>query len=285
MKKTILSALMALVCLAASAQAQITTKKNKISDFTSKTLKVVLSGNQIGDLMFKEDIAAHWKISPYEFCTDAEFESIKTSSDYYFMMKVTGQFRKEKEPGLVLLTVVKGGPEAAEGIAEMLEVVTIPISSVEEPSGRDEVFLGAFLDILQEHILKSMERDWDGYGGLGNNNINLSKDRKPEIVLARQDLCKLIDDRGVCELADFNVTVLDDVDDVDDYMIKGTPETFVGFCVYPAGSPAGSWCYKMIIDAETHKLVFYKRHKISKGSPAGFLPEDTKRMMDSRDVE
>lgn len=285
MKKILLTALAALCCLAASAQGQITTKKNKISDFTSKTLKIVLSGNTIDDLMFKDDVAAHWKISPYEFCTNSEFESLKTSADYYFMMKVTGQFRKEKEPGLVMLTVVKGGPEAAAGLGSMLEVVTIPISSVQDPSGRDQNFMGAFLDIMQEHIVSSMESDWDGYGGLGNNNINLSKNRKPSIVLARQDLCKLIDDRAVCELEEYNITVLDDVDDVDDYMLNCTPDTFVGFCVYPAGSPAGSWCYKMLIDAGTHKLVFYKRHKISKGSPAGFLPEDTKRMKDSRDVE
>lgn len=276
---------MALVCLAASAQAQINTKKSKISDFTSKTIKVVLSGNTINDLMFKEDIAAHWKISPYEYCTNEEFEALKTSSDYYFMMKVTGQFRKEKEPGLVLLTVVKGGPEAASGVAEMLEVVSIPIASINEPSGREDTFMGAFLDILQAHILSSMESDWDGYGGLGNNNINLSKDRKSSIVLYRGDLCKLLDDRAVCDLEEFNIKVYDDADDVDDYMYKGTPDTLVGFCVYPAGSPAGSWCYKMIIDAETHKLCFYKRHKITKGSPAGFLPEDTKRMKDSRDVE
>lgn len=276
---------MALSVLAASAQGQITTKKNKISDFTSKTLKVVLSGNTIDDLMFKEDVNAHWKISPFEYCTNSEFEALKTNPNYYFMMKVTGQFRKEKEPGLVMLTVVKGGPEAASGVASMLEVVTIPIASVQSPSGRDTNFMAAFLDILQEHILSSMESDWDGYGGLGNNNINLSKNRGPAIVLAREDICKLLDDRAVCELEDYNIKVLDDVDDVDDYMLKGTPETFVGFCVYPYGSPSGSWCYKMIIDASTHKLLFYKRHKITKGCPAGFLPEDTKRMKESRDVE
>ena len=56
-----------LIPMLASAQAQIETKKVKISDFTQKITKVVLHGNDFYDAILKEEIALRWRISPYEF--------------------------------------------------------------------------------------------------------------------------------------------------------------------------------------------------------------------------
>ncbi len=51
--------------LIAGAQAQINTKKIKISDFTGKVTKVVLTGNAFYDSSLKDEIASRWRISPY----------------------------------------------------------------------------------------------------------------------------------------------------------------------------------------------------------------------------
>ena len=61
----------------AGAQAQINTKKVQIGDFTQKVTKIVLNGNPFYDASLKEEIAARWRISPYEFCTLDEFETVK----------------------------------------------------------------------------------------------------------------------------------------------------------------------------------------------------------------
>ena len=37
-----------------------------------------------------------------------EFEKIKTDTNYFFLMKVDGQFCKEKEPAMEFLALVKG---------------------------------------------------------------------------------------------------------------------------------------------------------------------------------
>ena len=65
-------------------QAQIDTKKMKICDFTQKVTKIVLTGNPLHDGCLKGDVAAKWNVSPFEFCTMEEYESLKSSDAYYF---------------------------------------------------------------------------------------------------------------------------------------------------------------------------------------------------------
>ena len=129
MKKFLVLIISAMLPLMASAQAQINTKKVKIADFTQKVTKVVLPGNAFYDGAFQEVISSRWRVSPYEFCDLSEFEKLKNSDQYYFMMMTQGQFRKETEPGIQFITLVKGGSDAAEGIDSMLEVVTVPFAA------------------------------------------------------------------------------------------------------------------------------------------------------------
>ena len=83
MMKKILILLVAALSIPAlmAAQAQITTKKVKIEDFTEKVTKVVLSGNMFYDSTLKEAVREHWTISPYEFCSIEDFQEMKTDAD------------------------------------------------------------------------------------------------------------------------------------------------------------------------------------------------------------
>lgn len=269
----ILSAI--IIPLIADAQAQINTKKMKISDFTEKITKVVMTGNDFYDLSLKDEVKARWRVSPYEFCTWEEFESQRNSSDFYFLLTTSGKFKKESEPGLDMLTLVKGGTGAT--INSMLEVVFLPFASTEDPSGRELVFLPAFLDIIQNHALQSMEKDTDGYIGLSNSSMNIAKAGDMEIVFAEEDLSSEITKelRDLCFDSDMTVT---DVDSADDCILENKPNTLVSYVVAPSDGRIGSYCYKMLIDAQTYQLYYFRRHKISKKFGPGFLAEDIKRI-------
>lgn len=281
MRKIIIFIISLLLPMAAGAQAQINTKKVKISDFTQKITKVVLNGNAFFDTTFQEEITTRWRISPYEFCTLEEFEQLKGNDDYYFLMTTYGQFRKETAPGLQFLTLVKGGKGADKGIADMLEIVSLPFASAEYPSGRELVFLPAFLDIIQSHTLASMEQDIKGYGGLASNNINLGKTDDIEVIISRDDLSEEVSEEQLEALEEKGVIVTDE-DDADQYMIDNVPGTMVSYVAVPSEPVAGSYCYKMLIDAQTHKLYYFKRHRIGKKAGEGFLPEDIDRIKASR---
>ena len=275
MRKVFIMLAVALLPLMAGAQAQINTKKVKISDFTEKITKVVLTGNDFYDIALQDEVKARWRVSPYEFCTWEEFQRDRNSSDFYFLLTTSSQFKKESEPGLDLLSLVKGGTGAT--INSMLEVVFIPFAPAEDPSGREMVFLPAFLDIIQKHALMSMEKDTDGYIGLSNNSMNIAKAKNMEFVFSEDDLSSEI----TREFRDLNFDsdmVITDEDSADDYMLENAPNTLVSYVVAPTDAQPGSFCYKMLINSETHELYYFRRHRITKKFGPGFLAEDIRRI-------
>ena len=278
MKKLIILITALIMPLMAGAQAQITTKKVKIEDFTQKVTKVVLNGNPFYDTSFKDEVAARWRISPYEFCTLEEFEGLKGNDSYYFLILTQGQFRKETAPGLQFISLVKGGQGADKGIGDMLEVVSLPFASAEYPSGRELIFLPAFLDIIQSHTLEAMENDLNAYGGLSNTAQKLGKAGNMDIVISEDDLNSLVSK----EMTDSEGMTVTDEDDADSYMLDEVSGTLVSYVVAPSEPVKGSFCYKMLIDAQTHELYYYRKHKISPKAGAGFLPEDIERINKAR---
>lgn len=278
MKKILILTISLLLPLLAGAQAQINTKKVKIEDFTSKITKVVLTGNEFHDSMLRNEITSRWRISPYEFCSAEEFNSLKESEDYYFLITVSGKFRKEEGPGLMFLSLVKGGSKAANGINAMFEIVSIPFCPTENPSGRESVFLPAFIDIIQQYTLDAMENDFSGYTGLANYSMNMPRTGGMDIIFAEEDLSAEI--TGTFRDLNFDSSLcVTDEDSADEYMTDNAPYTLVSYTVTPDNPQPGSYCYKMIIGAETHQVYYYRRHRITKKTGPGFLAEDLKRII------
>ena len=160
----------------------------------------------------------------------------------------------------------------------MLEVVSMPIASAQFPSGREIVFLPAFLDIIQGYTLDSMEKDSNAYGGLGNYSGNIMHSDNHRIVLSRDDLAipsGSLEDGSI--KLDEGMSVADE-EEVDELMLENAENTIVSYVVAPFEPQAGAFCYKMLIDTQTHKLYYYKRHRISPKAGAGFLKDDLKRI-------
>lgn len=280
MKKFLILLVSAMIPVLASAQAQINTKKMKIADFPQKVTKVVLPGNTFYDSAFQEDIASSWRVSPYEFCTLDEFETLKKDGKYYFLILTQGQFKKEKEPGLQFLTLVKGGAEAEEGISNMLEVATVPFAAADSPSGREITYLPAMIDIIQNYAVASIEKDFSNLGGLSNYATGMSKATEKKILFAEEDLSDEITD-AVKEGFDDLITVTDS-DEVEDALMMSLPETIVSYVIAPEDAAPGSFCYKLLIDTYNHELYYFRKHKISKKVGPGFLLEDVKRITGPR---
>ena len=146
-----------------------------------------------------------------------------------------------------------------------------------DPSGREMVFIPAILDIIQNYAVDCMEKDLDLLGGLSYYGNNLSKNKGMDIVFFEGDICSSVTQAD----KDLNFTpsiMVMDEDDADKHMTEGRPNTLVSYVVYPSDGAAGSYCYKMLIDAQTHKLYYYRKHKLSKKLGPGFLLEDIKRI-------
>ena len=281
MKRLIVFIAAVMLPLLGYSQAQINTKKVKIEDFTQKITKVVLTGNMFYDSTLEHEIIARWKASPYEFCTLEEFDQLKESDEYYFLLTVKGQFKKENEPGLQFLTLVKGGEKAAKGISSMLEVVSFPIAPAEDSSGREIEFFPAFIDIIQEYSLISMEKDTYGYTGLSNFSQNLFKTKDMTIVFSEDDLSSEITEDIIGEYFDTDMIITTEAG-ADKFMSDTEDAAVVSYVVAPTDAKAGSYCYKMLFDNQSHTLYYFKKHKIGKDLGSGFLTEDIKKISSLR---
>lgn len=277
MKKFLILFLAALLPVMSYAQAQINTKKIKIADFTQKVTKVVLTGNSFYDGALQEEVSARWRVSPYEFCTLKDFESLKGSDKYYFLMITQGQFKKESEPGIQFITLIKGGQDASKGIDEMLDVVTVPFAAADMPSGRELTFLPVLLDIIQDYTLESMERDLNNLGGLSSYTAGINKTNEMTVHFAEEDLnSEVLESIGY--LKQYNGIIVSEADDADEQVEINAPNAVVSYTVAPAEPQQGSFCYKMLIGTQDHKLYFFRKHRIGKTLASGFLPEDIKRI-------
>ena len=273
MKKFLILLAAIIMPLAAAAQAQITTKKIKISDFPEKTTKVVLTGNVLYDAVLKEEIAARWRIAPYEFCTLQEFNELKGKSNYYFLITTKGQFKTEGEPGLQFLTLVKGGEAAENGIDQMLEIVSLPIASAEEPSGRELTFLPVFITILQQYAQDAIDNDLNAYIGLSNYSKNLAETRTMNILIADTDLDPQMSQSAKDLYLKDGVSTADQ-ETVDKNLTQAQENTIISYVAAPTNPKAGSYCYKMLIDPQTYKLYFFRKHRVSTKYGAGFADYD-----------
>lgn len=259
-------------------QAQINTKKVKIGDFTQKITKVVLSGNEFIDTAFKDEVTARWRISPYEFCTLEEFNNMKNSDEYYFLIITNGQFKKDLSPTIQFMTLIKGGKGSDQGIDGMLEIVSLPVASAQFPSGREITYIPAFLDIIQDYTLDSMEKDANAYGGLTNYTANIVRSEDMKIAFSKDDLAVSLDslEEGTDSFGK-DMLIMEE-EEVDALMSEGAEGTIVSYVVAPFEPQNGMYCYKMLIDTQNHKLYYYKRHKITAKDGPGFLKEDLKRI-------
>ena len=244
----------------AAAQAQIKTRKVRISDFTTKTTKVVLRGEDVLSSALVSEITSRWRISPYEFCDLAEFEKRKASPDYYFLVLTSGKTPKEGDSGILALSLVKGGKEQDPDPAkESFTLVTFPLASAENSSGRELTLLSAAIDIIQDYASRAMISDKDAYSGLGTYSLNFAKTKATRIIFVPEEVQGVKEEslgEGVC--------VSEDADEIFDEREEGT---MVGFIVAPSSPVGGEYCYKMLIDAGTHELCWFRRERI-KGTDA-----------------
>jgi len=254
------------------------TKQYIISDFNQKTLKVVLTGSELLNISFRENMQAVWNMSPYEFCSESEFNASKTSTDYYFLVIAQSSRRSEEDAGINILGIYKG-VAGAKDLSDLYKVVSIPFCPVENSDGRGEfVFLPAFLTILQEQVQSIMERRLNISEEVTVDLTRTTKKWSQRCAIAAEDFAE---DPGFSLAATYKQSNIDvvDRDVIDRYLTERVDGILVGYVVCPDNPSPGAYCYKMLIDASTWELYYFKKHKISPKSPSGFSRKDASAIM------
>ena len=149
----LLAAALLLVSSPASAQKKLYTRGYRLQDFRSKTTKVVLDGSPSLKKALREDVTSFWTVSPYEFCTPAEYRAGKSGSDCYYLVPSTAK-------GIVWLSLIKGPDES-------MTVVSVPVAGADDPAPL--LYMPAYLSIIQDYTEAAMASEFKAYLGLGSS--------------------------------------------------------------------------------------------------------------------
>ena len=258
-------------------QGKVTTRRYMFSDFSDKITKVVMSGGDILDAALRQEVVDRWTASPFEFCTLAEYETLKKSDAWYFLLVTDGQAKGEEEPMVRFLTLEKGGADTGDNIALRTEVISLPLCPVDDSDGRELVFLPALVQGVQDFALKAMESERVAYSRTSWFNGNFdSKGRIKRIYLAKEDISDSVSEKDLEKYIDDDI-ILCEADEADKVYTDKTFNTLVSYTV-----AAGSWSYQMLLEADTDTLYYIRKHKMTAKSGPGFTADDLKRMARGR---
>ena len=224
------------------AQAKIYTKKACLASFGTSTVKAVAEGDSFLAITVREQLQEHWKASPLEFCTAAGRDSLLTDGNLYFL-------NLEKENGVVFLSLTKGGQKEDKDMRKRpLDVVRMPVAGEDGADGMVLSFIGTGVDIIQHFVASAKESDAVGYSGLKSCSS------------------KKLDGR----------TVITDPEAAEQALMDGAKNTAAAVVVAPGFINFKTKCYKMLVDAQTHELLYYAEAPLKDVSDAAFTEKELK---------
>ena len=259
------------------AQGRVTTRKHLFSDFPDKITKVVMTGGDVLDGALRQEVMDRWTASPFEFCPADEYASLRKSDAYYFLLVTDGQAKGEDEPMVRFLTLEKGGADSGDNVALRTEVISLPLCPVKGGDGRELVFLPAMVQGIQDFAVKAGESEKVAYSKTNWFNENYDRlGRIKRIYLAEEDLSEKVSGKDRAKYLDEDIIVCS-ADEADKAYTDKTYNTLVSYTV-----SAGVWSYKMLFEADTDTLFYFRKHKITARSGEGFTSDDLKRMARKR---
>ena len=225
-KFLLLTALLLLLPLMCWGQKRIYTKSFQIQDFKSKTTKVVLDGSPALKSSLRQEITSFWTISPYEFCTRAEFEKQKNSPDCYFLYP-------ETDKGIIYLTLSRGGDSSAANAYKLpVTVISFPIAGEKDPNGYETVYMPAYIALLQDFVDSALTSEYVAYTGL----------------------------RAICAKKSKSTREITDPAEAAEAFISQYPDSASTIIITPDGNPKSKPRYTLLIDSSTYELYSYAKH-------------------------
>lgn len=226
LKKLLLLSAILLVPLSGWGQKRIYTKSFQIQDFKSKTTKVVLDGAPALKASLRQEVTSFWTVSPYEFCTLAEYQKQKDSPDCYFLYT-------EVNKGIIFLTLSRGGDSSATDALKLpVTVISVPIAGVNDPDGYETVYMPAYITMLQDFVESALTSEYAAYTGL----------------------------RAICTRKSKDTKVITEPAEAAAAFMSQEPQSACRIIITPDGDPKSKPRFTLVIDTSTYELYSYAKH-------------------------
>ncbi|MDR3132768.1 MAG: hypothetical protein LBU42_01935 [Prevotellaceae bacterium] len=277
--KKILLLLWLPVAITLSAQERIMPTAEQIERFSRTTLNVVLTGeNILLEAALKDALESKWKLTPLKFIDKVEFDANVGDANRTFLLLVGGSFQKGEEEKLFVYTflnLLMGGGVSLDKLSEFL---LLPVSCDGQSIDKPLLFMSAFVDIMQRHVLSIQQNPKLAKQKLDDRyNKNIERLVGRHLMLVKDDITYTVTEEEMAQSFNGRLRIVED-GDVEQAMTAEAKNQVIGLTLYPrVGSPKHTFCYNMLIAADTHELIYFKRHKVNKKQEQGFLKEELKR--------
>lgn len=237
MRKILLTLVFVLLPAICFGQGRVYTKKARLADYASQKTRIVLTGNTVIDGILQREVPALWRINPYEFCTEKEYEQSKGKSGYYFL-RVVSKSEREDIPGVVCLYLQKGGSTNKESKNAAIDIVQVPVAS--DPrfiSALEIACFPAFIDIVQQYVVEAAASSFVAAAGLSAY--------PPRPALDKYEVKRIVADPEKA------------VGMLENYEVQGAVAVIVG----PLEQNKDAVYYHMVIGTDNHRLYSYNSWK------------------------
>lgn len=283
MKRSITFIMAALLCFSAAAQSEVDQqlnsfrnstpppRKESLKDVPSKTLKVVLAGDEsLMDMVIKDAVEKNWHLSPFEFITRDEFQTEKTDSTHYFLIRINKSAGWRDDSGLEFLSFRKGAPEASENMDEMKDIFSLPLGPEGEMPDRILPFIPAYITIIQKHIEQIIDKNINAYLGMAMYNDLFDRTKYDHGMFLQEDFSFSITPEKLASDTYDRARIVT-ADEMEEEMDSPSPRTLVSLVIYPTDPNLNSSnAYQMLICSDTQELVYYHKHKFTRNKSEGF---------------
>lgn len=267
-------AVAASICISASAQLQLQTKKYRLAHFTQTSTKVVVAGDGMNDALFREGVKKAWNISPYEFCDIETFEREKHDSSKFFLLMSQTSSYKGEDSGIMFISLFQGSRKE-----NLYKVSSIPFCSASDTDGGEMIFLPLLLRALQKDVDQIMSNEFNMGGMVKVRNV--PRRWENAVFIAEEDLATTLSSSSIAAYKHMDINFVPR-EQIEDYVQKMQSGRLVSYVVTPAEGTVNGVCYTMLLDPARGDLYYFNKHTISEKNGAGFLKSDLDRILDHR---
>ncbi len=253
-----------LSCADLSAQFKVYTRKTRLADFPAKTTMIVLTGDEILDIALRSEIKSRWRISPYDFCEASDMEKVKNDPSFYIL------YLSEDKSGIIFLNLEKcGDKKGISSLESRMDVIKVPFCPKDFSSGREVLYISAMIDVMQHYMEGSLLHSQSAYKNLEQSRTPLVKERKKKLYINRDDLSGKLALRDTIS-SPGNGLVFTDSYTADSLFTSSSPNALIGFCISSSAPGPKAESYQIIVTADRHELLYYKKNKYGKEGDRGF---------------
>lgn len=277
----IASILLAFILIASISNAQKNVaKQDEIKAFFKTKTLVVLDESPFSEYntIIKEAVKKSWKLTEFDFISNAEFEEKRSDKNYSFITLDEVYFDKDKTKAKYeFLCLSLGGNYKTT--SDMPQLCTVPVSYFGVDEETYTYKLPTLIIFIQNHVLLTSEnKDLNSANIINYYNKNLKSVKDKTFYVIKDELGPNVNTEAkIKKIYPYNFKIVSREEITKAIKTENDNIVFL-HKIGPEGTKKKARCYNLIMGAKDAKLYYFEYHMINDKKPDGFTLKDFKKL-------